>query len=75
MKLLGHILLALGALVGFAAGVSLLLGIDRLRLPWLVAIGLVKLTIVASFGIMTAGAMLIRLTRKARARTRVDAGA
>ena len=45
MRPLGTLLLTLGALLGCAIGVGLLLGIQLPGLSWLVAVGLVKLTI------------------------------
>jgi hypothetical protein len=68
MKPIGTALLILGVLVGVAAGIWVMVGLDKVHLPWVVSVGLVKLIIVASFGIMGAGAVLLRLARKADAR-------
>ena len=65
MKRLGSALMLLGGLVGVAAAIWVALGLERPGLPWLVAVGLVKLTVVASFGIMGAGAMMIRIGKRA----------
>jgi hypothetical protein len=64
MRRLGQSLMALGVIVGAAAAVWVAIGLDRVALPWLVSLGLVKLTIVASFGLMAGGAMLVRVARR-----------
>jgi hypothetical protein len=64
MKRLGSALMALGVLVGVGAALWVAAGLERIGLPWLVALGLVKLTIVASFGLMAAGAVLVRVARR-----------
>jgi hypothetical protein len=68
MKRIGTALLILGVLVGITAGVWVMVGLDKVHLPWLVSVGLVKLIIAASFGVMAAGAALVRLAKKADAR-------
>ena len=65
MKRIGAALMALGGLVGLAAGVWVAIGLDRAGLPWLVSVGLVKLIIVAGIGLMAAGAVLTRVARRA----------
>ena len=64
MKGIGTGLLLFGALVGMAAGVWVTIGLDVVRLPWLVSIGLLKLIVVASLGIMGCGAAVIRIARR-----------
>jgi hypothetical protein len=71
MRSLGTLLLALGALLGITVGVSLLLGVQVPGLSWLVAVGLVKLTLIASGGLMASGAVLHRLARRADERARL----
>jgi hypothetical protein len=71
---IGTLLLAMGALLGTAVGVGLLLGIQLPGLPWLVAVGLVKLTLIASGGLMAGGAVLHRLARRAEERAALQAG-
>src|SRR5437870_3983664 len=65
MKRIGAVLMAFGGLVGLTAGVWVAIGIDRGGLPWLVSVGLVKLVVVASLGLMTAGALLARAASRA----------
>jgi hypothetical protein len=64
MKKLGSLLMAIGVLVGLAAGIWVAVGVQRGGLPWLVAVGLVKLTIVTSFALLAAGAMLARIKNR-----------
>jgi hypothetical protein len=49
-------------------------GLDTVHLPWLVSVGLVKLIMVASFGIMGAGAVLTRIARNAEMHARANIG-
>ena len=65
MKRVGHALMGLGGIVGVAAAVWVAIGLDRDGLPWLVSVALVKLTVLASFGLVAAGATLLRLSRPA----------
>jgi hypothetical protein len=71
MRPLGTLLLVLGALIGSMVGVALLFGVQLPGLPWLVALGLVKLTLIASGGLMAGGAVLHRLARRAEERERL----
>ena len=71
MRSLGTLLLALGVLLGMAMGLGLLAGISLPGLPWLVAVGLVKLALVASVGLIAGGAVLHRLARRADERERL----
>ena len=64
MKRLGSVLLVLGALIGVAASLWIAVGLDVAKLPWLISIGLVKLTIGASLGVMGSGAVLTRLANR-----------
>jgi membrane protein implicated in regulation of membrane protease activity len=69
---LGLLLLWLGAIVG--AIVALGIGASHLAssglhgASWWIALGLVKLALLGSAGLMTAGAALLRLARRARDR-------
>jgi hypothetical protein len=65
MRRVGHVLMGVGGIVGIAAAVWVAIGPDRGGLPWLVSVGLVKLTVLASFGLMAAGATLLRISRPA----------
>jgi hypothetical protein len=72
MRVLGTILLVLGALVGSGVGVGMLLGLSVPGVSWLIAVGLVKLTLIASGGLIAAGAVLQRLARRAEDRARLE---
>ena len=63
MKRLGSLLMLLGAVVGIvaAAGIG---GVFHLALPWLVNVGLAKLTLVASGGLMASGAVVRRVATR-----------
>ena len=60
MKRLGSLLMLLGASLGIvaAAGIG---GVFHLTFPWLVNLALAKLTLVASGGLMAAGAVVHRI--------------
>jgi hypothetical protein len=64
MKKLGSLLMLLGALIGVGASVWIAVGLDVAALPWLISVGLVKLTVAASLGVMGAGAVLTRLANR-----------
>jgi hypothetical protein len=68
---LGTLLLALGVLLGVAVGAGLLLGVQLPGLSRLVAVGLAKLTLIASGGLMAGGAVLHRLAKRAEERDRL----
>lgn len=72
MKHVGTALLILGVLVGSAVGVAMFLGVTLPGVSWLVAVGLAKLTLIASGGLMAAGAVLHRLAKRADDRARVE---
>jgi len=62
---IGSILLAVGAFVGAAAGVGLLLGFEPARLPAaLLNVAAYKLTFLASAGLLAAGAIVLRHTHR-----------
>jgi hypothetical protein len=69
-------LLTLGLLVGLAAVVGLLVGFEPARLPAaLLNIAAYKLTFIAAFGLMAAGAALARLVRRLDGRVARDPAA
>jgi hypothetical protein len=72
MRVLGTILVVLGALVGSGVGVGMLLGLSVPGVSWLIAVGLVKLMLIASGGLIAAGAVLQRLARRAEDRARLE---
>ena|SRR5215203_1557046 len=61
---IGPVLLALGLVVGVAAGVGLLVGFEPARLPReLLNIAAYKLTFLAAGGLLAAGALALRYDR------------
>jgi hypothetical protein len=56
--------MTLGVLVGLAAGVWVAIGVENAGLHWVVAVGLVKLTVVASLALLAAGAVLTRVANR-----------
>jgi hypothetical protein len=61
---IGRMLLALGVLVGGAASIGLILGVEPAQLPpALLRIAVYKLTFLASLSILAAGAMVLRHAR------------
>jgi hypothetical protein len=63
-----------GAAVGIAIGAAIGLGISLPGIPWLIAVGLVKLTLLGSGALMGAGAFLVRLSRRHEERERLLSG-
>ena len=62
---LSKALLILGALVGTLAGVAMALGLQLDQLPpWLITVGMYKLTFLAAAGLFVAGALLGRAARR-----------
>jgi hypothetical protein len=62
---IGRFFLALGLLVGCAAGLGLLLGFEPSRLPAaMLDLAVYKLTFLAAFGLLAAGAVVARLARR-----------
>lgn len=55
MRHLGNALLILGLLVAVAGGAGLVAGLHVTGLAWLITIGLAKLTLLASGGLMAGG--------------------
>ena len=74
MRLLGWALLSLGVLVGSMVGLAMLGGPHLTGLSWLVAVGLAKLTLLTSGGLMAGGAVCLRLDRRAAERAALRAG-
>ena len=65
MHLFGGVLLTLGVLLGAAVALGIALGVSIPGVSWLIAVGLVKLTLIASGGLIAAGAVLQRLAKRA----------
>ena len=69
-RLVGGALLTLGLLIGLGAGVGLLVGFEPARLPAaLLNIAAYKLTFIAAFALLAAGAVLARYARQAELRS------
>jgi hypothetical protein len=64
LKPLGRTLMIVGAATGIAVGAGIGLGIQLPGIPWLVAVGLTKLTLLGSGVLMGTGAFLERLGRR-----------
>jgi hypothetical protein len=64
MRKLGSALMIGGAAIGFGVGATMLAGVHLIALPWLVTVGLVKLTLIASGGLMATGAVCVRLANR-----------
>jgi hypothetical protein len=70
---IGPILLALGLVVGVAAGVGLLVGFEPAQLPReLLNIAAYKLTFLAAAGLLAAGALVLRYERRQSSTNAVD---
>ena len=61
MKRFGSLLMLLGAAVGVALAIGILLGIRVNGVPLIVAVGFGKLTFITALGLMAAGAFVRRL--------------
>jgi len=74
LKPLGRALMVAGADIGIAIGVGIGLGISLPGIPWLIAVGLVKLTLLGSAVLMGTGAFLERLSGRKQGRDRLPPG-
>lgn len=75
MRAFGAVLIGLGVSVGVALAVALVAGPSVpwvASLPWLVAVGIAKLTFISALGLIAAGAMMRRLARRAEERAFVS---
>lgn len=61
MRVIGKALIWAGAAVGGVVVFAMLGGVPLPVMPWIIAVGLVKLTLVGSAGLMAAGAVCNRL--------------
>ena len=64
MRRVGQLLMFLGLGVGSTVGLAMLLHLSLPGVSWIVAVGLAKLTLVASGGLLASGAFLQRLTAR-----------
>lgn len=74
LKPLGRSLMIAGAAIGIAIGAAIGLGASLPGIPWLIAVGLVKLTLLGSGVLMGSGAFLVRLARRNEERDRLPSG-
>lgn len=76
MRRVADVLMALGLALGAVVSMGLLLGnfvVWTHGLSWLLAIGMVKLTLAGAFGLIAGGAALRRLANRAEERRRLGA--
>jgi hypothetical protein len=71
MRTIGNLLMALGALIGMLVAVTMMTGVSLPGLPWLIIVGFVKLTLIASGGLIAAGGVCLRLANRAEERKRL----
>ena len=64
MRPLGTVLMTGGLVLGIGVGVAIIAGPQLFALPWMVSVGLAKLTLLASGGLMGAGAICHRLAAR-----------
>ena len=74
LKPLGRTLMVTGAAIGIAIGAGIGLGISLPGIPWLIAVGLAKLTLLGSAVLMGAGAFMERLSGRQQERDRLPPG-
>ncbi len=68
MRRLGQLLMALGAALGVFVGIAIVLHAGAPNASWLVNVALAKLSLIASGGLMGAGAVAVRIDNRNRAR-------
>lgn len=73
IRLIGNVLLWCGVVVGALSGVWLWFGPSAGGLPWLVGVGLIKLTFGAGLALIASGAVALRMDNRARMRARLEA--
>jgi hypothetical protein len=64
MRKLGSALMPGGLALGMGVGLAMAFGFTLESLPWIVAVGITKLTLLASAGLMGAGAICHRLAAR-----------
>lgn len=64
MRRFGQLLMLLGLGLGSFVGIAILAGFTFPGVSWLVALGLAKLTLIASGGLLAGGAVLQRLASR-----------
>ena len=73
MRILGRLLAALGLTLGAAISLGLFLHMPLPGIPWLLAVGFVKLGYISSLGLIAGGAVAQRLANREEARSRLSA--
>jgi hypothetical protein len=68
VRVLGRTFLYGGVTLGVGSAIAVALGAAPFGVPWLIGVGLVKLTLGASVGLMGAGAVFLRLDNRERGR-------
>jgi hypothetical protein len=61
MRRLGHFLMGLGAATGIAVAFAMFAHLGIIGVPWLVNVALAKFGLVTALGLMTGGAVTVRL--------------
>ena len=74
MRRFGQFLAALGLVLGTFVALSLFLPLTVSGWSWLIAVGMVKLSLLSSLGLIAGGAFLQRLARR-RERRELESGA
>ena len=64
MRPLGTVLMISGLVLGVGVGVAIIAGPQFFSLTWMVSVGLAKLTLLASGGLMGVGAVCHRLAAR-----------
>ena len=72
LKPIGRSLMVVGAAIGIAVGTAIGFHISLPGVPWLVAVGLVKLSLLGSGVLMGAGAFVERLSRRQEEHNRLQ---
>ena len=68
MRRLSAVLMGLGILLGAGVSLAMLLNLGIAGVHWMILVGLVKLTLVGSLGLIAAGAVVRRLAIRAEQR-------
>lgn len=71
MRRFGQLLAVVGSIIGIAAALTMILPLHLAGISWLIAVGLIKLTLAASLGLIAGGAVLQRIARRAEERERL----
>ena len=74
MRRFGQFLAALGLVLGTCVALSLFLPLTVSGWSWLIAVGMVKLSLLSSLGLIAGGAFLQRLARR-REQLELESGA